>query len=521
MTAFVQRVLVLTQSSMSPAATPSGSGLTLVLQAGKWRRQIPLPNIKACSQTILPDPPSPADKLRLPAKSSEGDMPLIAFTSGCDPAECFLRHVGIDDSEFVPPGSTTGHVHFYTGKDITNGKDASQVAGGNTSTDTYQWWTLASNLQKYDIIFNACECGANDRGPGAYAAMESYLSGGGRLFATHYYYNWFAPPTGPTEEQDIATWDIGAGTPPNGSSYFIDQTRPKGALFAAWLQAQGVTSTPGQIALTDTRHDMDAINPVRSTRWIYNAFATTPLTDTDYATMYMSFNMPPPLLPPATGPQQCGRAVFQHDIHLSGASDDTMFPMECANPDPVQYEREGARVPLLRHRVLRARRHGAHDDPVVGPGVPFHRGSMASAAERHAVQPRVARGPVGCDAFLGGTATFASSTSSSEEAVSPRLNQTSSSAAPAFSMRATVAAGRRPSRWRSRSSAAPHACPPALPSRLSISAVVISTRSPQFSPPKLSVTSWRISSAVSRPRFLAGEQLAQGGRDSARLVSRI
>ncbi len=57
--------------------------------------------------------------------------------------------------------------------------------------------------------------------------------------------------------------------------------------------------------------------------------------------MYMSFNMPPPLLPPATGPQQCGRAVFS-DIHPSGASDDTMFPMECANPDPTYSTNEKA-----------------------------------------------------------------------------------------------------------------------------------------------------------------------------------
>jgi hypothetical protein len=47
-----------------------------------------------------------------------------------------------------------------------------------------------------------------------------------------------------------------------------------------------------------------------------------------YAAMYMSFNTPVPV-PVA---DQCGRAVFS-DVHLSGTSDDTNFPSECANAD--------------------------------------------------------------------------------------------------------------------------------------------------------------------------------------------
>ena len=316
----------LMQGAMDPWGVPSGAGLTLVLQAGKWRRQIPLPSIPACANTTLPDPASPSAKLRLPAKSSEGDMPLIAFTSGCDPAECFLLHVGIDPSEFVPPDSTTGHVHFYTAR------QGSSVAGGNTRADTYAWWAQASNLLKYDIVFNACECAANDRGATAYQAMDDYLSGGGRLFATHYYYNWFAPPTGPADEQGIANWEP-TEPPVPYNNYYIDTTFPKGKSFADWLQTQGVTQTYGQIDLVDTRYDMDAITGL-STRWIYNADGAT---DPNYATMYMSFNSPvghPPAM-------QCGRAVFS-DVHLSGSSDGSQFPGECANPDPTYATNEKA-----------------------------------------------------------------------------------------------------------------------------------------------------------------------------------
>ncbi len=157
-------------------AVPSGTNIPLVLQTGKWRRQIVIPSVAACATTALPDPPAPSEKLRLPAKTAEGDMPLIAFTSGCDPAECFLRDIGIDDSEFVPPGSATGHVQFYTGHDYftASGGPASSVTGGNTPAQTESWWASAPNLLDYDIVFNACQCqGQVDYGAAANAAVDA------------------------------------------------------------------------------------------------------------------------------------------------------------------------------------------------------------------------------------------------------------------------------------------------------------------------------------------------------------
>jgi hypothetical protein len=304
---------------------PSGQDIPLVLQVGKWRRQLTIPNVTACTQNALPN--TGTQRLRLPAKSSEGDLPLIAFTSGCDPAECFLRHIGIDDSEFVPPGSGAGHVHFFTALD--SGSPAAHVAGGNTPMDTYSWWLQPQNLLKYDIIFNACECDPNNRnalGMDAYGAVEAYLEGGGRLFATHYYYNWFAPATGPLDEQGVVNWELPEGLNSQPfSTFFIDTTFPKGQAFADWLQNAGVTQTKGQIALTDTRYDMNTITPT-GTRWIYNA---NNADDATYATMYMSFNSP--VGKPTA--MQCGRAVFS-DVHLSGSSSNGVFPSECLDPDP-------------------------------------------------------------------------------------------------------------------------------------------------------------------------------------------
>jgi hypothetical protein len=338
----------LVQSSPGNFGVPSGENVPLVIQTGKWRKQVTIPNVAACTTTAIPDPVAPASKLlRLPVNSREGDMPIIALTSGCDPAECFLRHIGISDSEFVAPtaplpapwaaGATpvagAGHVRFYTGRNAqADGGSASSVAGGNTAADTYEWWTQSSNLLENDIIFDACECSAYDRGTAAYSAMDAYLNGGGQLFTTHDYYNWFAAPTGTPDLQSVAAWDpnpreAGSGLVEMDS---IDQTFPKGLAFAAWLQESAITTTLGTLPVGDYYDDVNSILPMDceadgtclSTQWIYSPTVDRP--------RYLSFNTP--VGEPMAG--QCGRAVFT-DVHLTGISNNATFPAECADPDPT------------------------------------------------------------------------------------------------------------------------------------------------------------------------------------------
>jgi hypothetical protein len=328
-----------------PAGNDGGKGIPLVIQVGKWRKQLTIPNINACAtndlDAILNTGSGKARQLRLPANGGEGDMPLMAFTSGCDPAECFLRHIGIDDAEFAPPGTAGKHVHFYTAYD--NGKSASSVAGGNTPAQTYAWWADSANLLKYDIVFNACECNPNERGAAAYGAVDTYLKKGGRLFTTHYYGNWFVPQTGTADLQSVALWGslmtpgqpVGTGTTNgwagNGSDNeadVVDQSFPKGKAYAQWLQDNGISTSLGGITLADLRDDIIDQKPqgcaanqsCLSTRWIYNPGDNHP--------RYLSFNAPVGNAPD----QQCGRAVYS-DVHLSGASDDLTFPAECNDPN--------------------------------------------------------------------------------------------------------------------------------------------------------------------------------------------
>jgi hypothetical protein len=333
----------LAQGTGDQYGVPSGDNIPLVIQTGKWRKQIVIPHVEACGMTAIPNPATPADRLRLPASSAEGDMPLIAFTSGCDPAECFLRHMGIADSEFVAPTTPppaawptvtpgTGHVHFYTANDSENGGNpASSVTGGNTPADTYAWWANSANLLKYDIVFNACECNPYDRGATSYPAMDTYLNGGGRLFTTHFYYNWFAPsPPASADLFSVAQWNPTMASGGGVETDMVDQTFPKGVAFADWLQDNGITTTMGTIDLADTRDNLNGINPAGceasktclSTQWIYDPADTHP--------RYISWNTPVA----AAADKQCGRAVFS-DVHLSGTSNDAVFPGECANPDPT------------------------------------------------------------------------------------------------------------------------------------------------------------------------------------------
>src|SRR6202042_3263660 len=117
----------------------------LVIQLGKWRKQLTIPQVNACTDNPMSSP----NVMRLPAKQSEGDMPQIAVTTGgCDPFECVLRKIGIDPGEFTSE-TGGGKVHLYQG------------AGGSalsTTTSTAATLWASPSLSTYDMIINSCEC---------------------------------------------------------------------------------------------------------------------------------------------------------------------------------------------------------------------------------------------------------------------------------------------------------------------------------------------------------------------------
>jgi hypothetical protein len=195
--------------------------------------------------------------------------------------------------------------------------------------DPYALWGDLEAMRRYDIVFNACECSVYGRtvdpNRPAEATMKKYLEGGGRLFATHYHFNWFSEPDGPLDFRKQAPWlgNNGAvATPP----FLIDTSHPRGQALAEWLVAVGATTTLGEIGAVDVRYDVGGLNGgkpghgsfTNTTQWIYHP---------NNQTLYLSFNTPTGNPPTA----QCGRAVFS-DVHLSGDHIKTTlpFPAYCA-----------------------------------------------------------------------------------------------------------------------------------------------------------------------------------------------
>jgi hypothetical protein len=289
---------------------PDGAEIPLVMQVGKWRRQIKI-KVDKCVDNKFED----KNIMRLPRNKSEGDMPQIALTTGgCDPLGCLFSRMGIDASEFTG-SSGDGKVHVYKG---TGGQSASN---GVALDPQAELWNDVEKLKKYDIVLLSCECNEypNTKPPAAKDAMRDYLNLGGRVFATHYHYEWFK--NGPAELKGLANWGSGGGG--SGSSYLIDQGFPKGKAMAEWLSNIGATPVKGSIALTGTANDVAAVN-AGAQRWISGPGSAA-------SVKYFSFNTPVGAQPD----KQCGRGVMS-DIHVSsgGSGSGGSMPTSCGS-DPL------------------------------------------------------------------------------------------------------------------------------------------------------------------------------------------
>jgi hypothetical protein len=286
---------------------PVGSNIPLVVQVGKWRRKYTMPSVAQCVDNAYPDPPTPATKLRLPAKQSEGDMPLIAFNTGCDPMEDLIKKVGVDPSEFTNP-SGTGMVRVYQGKYSNN-------AGVTSPGDSYAFWANQTEMMKYDIVVNACECSPYPRG-GGYQALDNYLNAGGRFFGSHYHINFFGDTSAAADLHSAASWAQwgSCGTGP----FNIDTSFPKGKAMADWMKNIFPTQPYGQVIPTSgcIVKDISATVSGISQQWIYDNASKYP--------SYISINTPTTAQPA----DRCGRAVLS-DLHV-GTSSSTLAEQEAA-----------------------------------------------------------------------------------------------------------------------------------------------------------------------------------------------
>jgi hypothetical protein len=356
---------------------PSGSNIPIVLQLGKWRRHLTLPTVGKCATVMPPD-----GFFRLPNKQGEtspdDNIPLIAFTTGCDGAECFFAgRIGIDQSEFTGP-TGGGRVHIYQ----STNDDGQTFPGITPGSADALWGSTPNVMMNYDIVFDACECSPFDRGGAGttdigYTNFLNYLDAGGRAFTTHYFYNFFANEAecdnggfgiedttcqGQGALPTVGEWEGNQGEPfapatdcPKddtlsietggpGSCMSIDTSIPKGVAFAQWYKSYngeltyGGGEAMGYVGLTDLREDMgelqsSLVTAGTATPWLYAGDLTGA-----YDAYYFSMNTPV-----GTNPMtQCGRGIFS-DVHVSGSGgaetgQETVpsapFPTYCAtNPN--------------------------------------------------------------------------------------------------------------------------------------------------------------------------------------------
>ena len=286
---------------------PVGSAIPVVIQIGRWRRQITV-NVAACATTAIP-----ASLTHLPKNKGEGDIPQMAIsTGGADPFECLLLKMGIDAAEFTP-SSSTGRVHYFH----ENGIDMSPAAPAGSTL-----WSSQTTLDNYDIVYLPCEGDPTDHGAAARTILVDYTAKGGRLFTTHYSYAW-TQPAWPT----VGSWDLDQ-TYLDSITGTIDTSFPKGLAFAQWLQVVSATSIFGQIALQEARHDIDLVNNPPALKWI--SLSPTPSGNSS-SIQHMTFNTPINAGVNDAGQSlACGKVVYS-DFHVSSAalSTATTFPQSC------------------------------------------------------------------------------------------------------------------------------------------------------------------------------------------------
>ncbi len=316
----------------------------LVVQIGKWRREVFLPQVKACTDNKV----AGASLTRLPAKRSEGDIPQMALvTGGADNLGCFLKGVGLDPTEYSAPHGG-GRLDIYQGQGRGGrgggggapGLSSGGTAGDCTSDNPACVWNSKANLEAYDIVLLACEGDTFDpaesmntntnKTTSSKQALHDWLDEGGKVFATHFHYTWFK--NGPTDFQGVATW-LGNSTGQDNALYDIDTSFPKGMIFDQWLGIVGALSA-GQINLSSVAESVSTVNK-SAQRWIYNP-AADPQGGPANDTKYLSFLTPVGGIPLKTvdagemSAQYCGKAVFS-DLH-AGGSPMGSIPDACASP---------------------------------------------------------------------------------------------------------------------------------------------------------------------------------------------
>jgi hypothetical protein len=306
------------------------ANIPLVIQAGKWRRQVTLPAASDCADT-----PVDAELSRLPKSRAEGDLPHIAvMRGGSDALECLFTKIGVDIAEFTPGGTPGGVELFYS--DLANAEDGTgRMSYQGATVDLPEVDALFSDyaaLQRYDMVLLSCEGGDERYNPPDLEHRENlqrYANEGGRLFGGHFHNGLIRNNELPDDyPQFPAVVQFASGNQNIEPKLFTAQVNTsfdKGKALADWLVNVGGSTTRGEIAIDDSERTVVGTLDPDAVSWID--------ADTDDGEAALYYGFPTPVNGTA-----CGRMVFT-DVHVAAGSGDSgkeTFPSCTSELSPQQ-----------------------------------------------------------------------------------------------------------------------------------------------------------------------------------------
>lgn len=309
---------------------PAATGVPLVIQVGKWRRQLVLPEVAACQDNALS-----AASTSLPRTHTEGDIPQIAITTGdADALDCLVRKLGVADSE-ITTDAQGGRVHLFKGN---GAREFEAGFGGGTGAfaDAQTLWGSVDKLKGYDIALFSCEGAQHPetKPQDALQAVHDYAGLGGRVFLSHWHNIWVGGDRndathGLADWKTTATFDFAAKQPPNDSVQptLVDETSSKGVPFATWLLNVGASAARDQLDVVDARYTCKSVTAGKAEQWVY-VDPQRPLLTGVTGVQDMLFTTPLDQ-PPGN---RCGKVVFS-DMHVSSDSSSkagTPYPGGCS-----------------------------------------------------------------------------------------------------------------------------------------------------------------------------------------------
>lgn len=308
---------------------PAGTDIPLVIQVGKWRREVVVPEVRACETTALDDP----ELTRLPRNRSEGNLPRIALTTGsCDNLICLMPKLGIDASEWGIAGEDRA-VTFYSGvvQSFDVGLDRYD-AHLRQMTNASTLWGDRDELMKYDMAVLSCECeeALSNKSDAAFDAVTRYLNAGGRVFGTDFQYVWYkySPDARLAGLFDVPGPDFSGNVAQ--SPVVLDASFPKGRALVDWFDFVSPAAQGGRV---DSAQVFGNFRTVRAGAQVWGSSAVSE-TDGTLAPRFMTVNTPAGV-PVA---DQCGRAVHL-DAHIAAHELDALasYPADCT-PELTQGE---------------------------------------------------------------------------------------------------------------------------------------------------------------------------------------